>query len=467
MWAPLRSRWFLWSASAALAVGAAISIVEIRSGDPRPTAVAERILSLRDEPDTNVLFVLIDTLRAHRLQSYGYARETSPTLDHFARTGVRFAHHLAQSSWTKCSMASLWTGLYPARTGVLRSEHAAPPEATLPAEILREAGFRTAGIWRNGWVSPKFGFGQGFEVYERPTPKQPSARVRRENPHITIEGTDHDAVDSAIEFLRVYGKQRWFLYLHLMDVHQYLYDDASALFGGSYSDVYDNAIRHTDAAVGRLLTHLAERGLLEKTLVAIGSDHGEAFSERGYEGHARVVDRETTEVPFVLGFPFQLEPGVVVDARTRNVDIWPTLLDLLGLPALPDSDGRSLVPRILAAARGESDGEVPPAVAHIDRGWARRSNAVLPALSVVEGSFRFVQVRQSESEVLEELFDSALDPLEQTSVLADRPEVAERLRAVAAAYLASRPAPWGVETPSVDIEEMELQQLRALGYALP
>lgn len=467
MWRLLRSRWLFWTAFAALALWATLSVIEIRAGDPRESAPADRIAGLREDPNTNVLFVLIDTLRAHRVSSYGYARETSPTLDYLASRGVRFAHHLAQSSWTKCSMASLWTGLYPARTGVLRSEHATPPEATLPAEIFRQAGFRTAGIWRNGWVSNNFGFGQGFEVYERPVPKPPSVRVRRENPHITLEGTDHDVVDAAIEFLRVHGRERWFLYVHLMDVHQYLYDDESALFGSSYADVYDNAIRHTDAAVGRLLAHLAERDLLQKTLVAIGSDHGEAFSERGYEGHAKLVDRETTEVPFILGLPFQLEAGVVVDARTRNIDIWPTILDLLGLPALPDTDGRSLVPQILAAARGEPAREAPPAVAHIDQGWGRRNNPQLPAVSVVDGSFRFVQLQQADAGVLEELYDSEVDPLERKSVLAERPEVAARLRGLAAEYLASRPAPWGVATPSVDIDEMELNQLRALGYAVP
>ncbi|MGH7337529.1 MAG: sulfatase-like hydrolase/transferase, partial [Myxococcota bacterium] len=114
-----------------------------------------------------MLFVLIDTLRADRLRTYGYPRPTSPIFDVLAAAGVRFAHHTAQSSWTKCSMASLWTALHPARTGVTRFEHVLSPEARLPAEIFREAGFHTAGIWRNGWVEGYFGFDQGFEVYTR------------------------------------------------------------------------------------------------------------------------------------------------------------------------------------------------------------------------------------------------------------------------------------------------------------
>ena len=207
----LRARW-PWFVLAALIVGAYLStLVEVTPGDPRPVGSVEDIAGLSERDDLNVLFILIDTLRADRLGSYGYARDTSPTLDLLASTGVRFARHLAQSSWTKCSMASLWTGLYPVRTGVLRSSHATAEEAKLPAEILSEAGFRTAGIYRNGWVAPNFGFSQGFELYFRPRPSPVPPSVRRENPAITLEGTDIYIVDLANSLLRVYVHVRWFL----------------------------------------------------------------------------------------------------------------------------------------------------------------------------------------------------------------------------------------------------------------
>ena len=111
----------------------ASTFVEITSGDPRFVGSAKHVVALQNHRDITVLFVLIDTLRASRLASYGSSRETSPNIDYMASTGVRFARQLAQSSWTKCSMASLWTGRNPARTGVLRAEHALPLEAVLPA----------------------------------------------------------------------------------------------------------------------------------------------------------------------------------------------------------------------------------------------------------------------------------------------------------------------------------------------
>jgi arylsulfatase A-like enzyme len=443
--------------------------IEYTNADSRPKGTAYDIEALRRRDDVNVLFILTDTLRAERLSGYGYERETSPTFDYMSSTGVRFAKHLAQSSWTKCSMASLWTGIYPQRTGVLRSPHGTPEEAVMPAEIFREAGFRTAGIWRNGWVSPNFGFGQGFEVYERPIPTPMARNLRVENPHIKLEGTDVDAVDSAIEFLRIHGRERWFLYVHLMDIHQYLYDTESALFGTDYSGIYDNSIRRTDGIIGRLLTHLVNEGLLEKTLVVMAADHGEAFGERGLEGHAREVFRESTEVPFILGFPFQLDPGAVVETRTRNVDIWPTVLDMLGLPALPDTDGRSLLPEVFAAVTGKELEDDLVAVSHLDRGWGRQELPSRPAIAIALGDYRYVlQIGTDEvgDPRIESLFDAGSDPLERENVIESNPEIAADMRSLAEEYLASPPPPWGTGPVSVEIDEMEANQLRALGYAV-
>jgi arylsulfatase A-like enzyme len=465
---PILQRRWPWLAAAALVVAVYLAslVVRFEGGDPRPVGDAADIESLRDRTDVNVLFVLVDTLRADRLSSYGYARTTSPALDRLAATGVLFGRHLAQSSWTKCSMASLWTGLYPARNGVVRFDQVLPAEARLPAEILSDAGFRTAGIYRNGWLAPNFGFGQGFEAYDRPTGRPPPATVRRENPTLKDEGTDDVAVDAAIEFLRLHGRERWFLYLHLMDVHQYLYDEASARFGTTYSDIYDNSILHLDGVVDRLLTHLARSGLLARTLVVLASDHGEAFGERGFEGHAREVYRETTEVPWILALPFRLEGGVRVDVRTRNVDVWPTLLELLGLPALPNADGRSRVPEILAAARGEpAPADATPAIAHLDRHWGHPRFGTAPIVAVSHDGLRYVALHQGRAR-REQLFDSRADPLERSDVLAERSEDAARLRGLADEYLASGEV-WSAPPPRLEMDEVQLNQLRALGYAVP
>lgn len=435
--------------------------------DRRPRGTADDIARLRERKDVNVLFILIDTLRAERLGSYGYERNTSPVLDRMANTGVRFARQTAQSTWTKSSMVSLWTGLYPARTGVTRYDGVVPEAALLPAEVLRDAGFQTIGLWRNGWLSPTFGFDQGFDVYQRPlaTPLAPNLRLA--NPTLSDRGTDQSLIEAAIEFLRVSGKQRWYLYLHLMDLHEYIYDADSAQFGSSHSDIYDNSILWTDGSIGELLETLSEMGQLENTIVAIVSDHGEAFLERGIEGHARDVYRETTEVPFLLSLPFRLDPGVVVTTRTQNVDVWPTLYDLLGLKVPEGIDGRSLLPEILARAEGKtpSDGK-RVAIADLDQNWAQRDSNPMVTLAVIDDPHRFVRIERPDGEpTVEVLFDASDDPGETFDRSEEQKETFERLRAAADAYTKQKP-PWG-KAPTKELDELELNLLRALGYKLP
>jgi len=463
----LEKRWPWVVAAGAIVLAFLSTVVEVRlpgHWDRRPRGSIEDLLRLRERGDLNVLFILIDTLRADRLGSYGYERDTSPTLDRLARSGVRFERQLAQSSWTKGSMASLWTGLYPARTGITRYDDVIPDAARMPAEILRQAGFQTIGVYRNGWVAPTFGFDQGFEVYQHPGSAPLPEDVRVQNPTLGQKGTDEGGFEAAAEFLRVDGRRRWFLYLHLMDLHEYLYDEQSALFGSSYSDSYDNSIRWIDGLLESFLELLSEQGYLENTLIVVASDHGEDFLERGFEGHGRKVYRESTEVPLLLSLPFRLDPGVVVSARTRNVDIWPTVLDLLGLAPPEGIDGRSRLPEILASAKGEtSDGDPEIAIAHLDQTWGQRSREPQPTVAVVEDTYRYVRVDQPGG-AIEQLFDRRDDPRELRDRAVDDPETLARLSAVADRYLAEPPV-WG-EPPKREIGELELNLLRAIGYVV-
>jgi arylsulfatase A-like enzyme len=467
------SSWTWLIAAAVLAVYTLLAPTlaqRLGSGDPRPVGTAEDVEALASRDDVNVLFILIDTLRADRLGAYGYERPTSPALDRLADRGVRFSRHLAQSSWTKCSMASLWSGLFPNRSGVTRFDQVLSEEAELPAEILADAGFRTAGIFRNGWLMGYFGFGQGFETYVRPIPEPVRPGVRAENPTINVGGSDLDVTTAANEFLRVHGHQRWFLYLHLMDVHQYLYSEDTAVFGTSYSDIYDNSILWTNRVLEPFFEELARGGHLENTIIVVTSDHGEAFGERGFEGHARHVFRETTEVPFILSFPFRFEQPVVISQRTRGVDVWPTVLDLLGLPTPGPGDGRSLRPEILAGVRRQTDPRPDDelvAYAHLDQNWGRANQPQNTTLAVVDDDLRYVSYRDAEGEIQQELlYDASSDPLEQTNVADRTPEDLEKMRALAEAYLANDAVPFE-PNERLELDELQLNQLRALGYQVP
>ncbi len=446
------------------------NFIEIRVGPAspeRPLGTVEDIEKLAQREDLNVLFILIDTLRAERTSVYGYERPTTPFLNKLAKEGIVFEKQLAQSSWTKCSMASLWTGLYPSRSGITRFEHVLSDEAEMPAETLSKAGFKTTGLFRNGWVEGYFGFDQGFDVYIRPTPTAPPASVRMDNPTIKMGGTDADALDAAEEFLRIHGDEKWFLYLHLMDIHEYLYDQLSAAFGADHPDVYDNSILRTDMILEEFFFSLQQAGYLENTIVVIGSDHGEAFNERGLEGHARAVYRETTNVPLIVSLPFRLDEGIRVNRHTRNVDLWPTLFDLLGLSAPAYTDGESQLPAILAAGRGEEIADESVGIAHLDQTWGSRNQEPAPTVAITEGPYRYVYTDgRNQAPTREELFNSDLDPSELSNVMEADEERTQRLGQVAQEYLEEKP-PWNVQPDSLELNEVQLNQLRALGYSIP
>lgn len=461
-------RWFTVRTLVALAsVGLiAAGVWQLLDGSRvmRPEGRWQDIRSLAERDDLNVVFVLVDMLRADRLSTYGYERTTSPILDTLAESAIVFENVTAQSSWTKTSMASLWTGTYPSTNGIARYQHGLPGSVSSPAEILREAGFRTVGIWRNGWVAPNFGFGQGFDLYYKPVARKPQDGLRQDNPSaFQLGGSDHDLTRSAVAFLENAPESRFLLYLHYMDVHQYVYDD-SADFGTAYSDIYDNSIHWVDRNLGTLWAILQREGLMENTIFVVASDHGEEFGEHGGEGHARTLYREVTHVPLVMALPFRLEEGIRVSSPVENVDIWPTLLDLLGLPPLPGAQGRSLVPLIEAAAQGAepADGS-RPRYAQIDRTWGGHVKVPNPLVTVAEGGFRLFHEAQNPGE--EQLYDLESDPWEQHDVSEQHPEQVERLMTRLDEYMGAPPPEWGGPA-EVAIDDFELAQLRALGYVM-
>ena len=496
----LDNPWTYFSLAGVLFVVMVFTQFEIRP-PPRSKGTLEDIRALKDRKDTNLVFIVIDTLRSDRLHAYGYPRETSPALDYLANTGVRFNRVISQSSWTKSSMASLWTSTWPGRNGILRWSERLPPEAEMPAELLQKAGFHTAGIWRNGWVAPNFGFDQGFDTYLRPQAGHEPNEFQRRVAAPSLMGTDEDLTVAAREFLNSYANRRFFLYVHYMDVHQYAYDEASARFGTSYSDTYDNAIHWVDRNIGSLLQGLQQNKIWNKTVVVIASDHGESFREHGLEGHARTLYREVAEVPWIVAFPFELQPGIVVEPTVANVDVWPTLLELLGLPPQHDVDGRSVAPLIEAAVSGAPPPPERAFFAELDRTWGKPSAEPDPLVAVTLGPYRMIRPtpgkRPGDAEKVApdvvqaaatamaddgpnekaepiappkarkvELYDHRTDPWEKKDLASDDSKLPPELQNALRSYLASNKPPWGVTPEDVKLNEMELNQLRALGYVI-
>jgi arylsulfatase A-like enzyme len=325
----------------------------------------------------------------------------------------------------------------------------------------------TAGIWRNGWVAPNFGFSQGFEIYQTPASKQAPASMRQEARGGRIDGTDIDVIYSGIEFIRAHRDKRWFLYMHLMDVHQYITTEEAAIFGDSYSDSYDNSIRWTDLQLGLLLRQLYEMDVESRTLVVVASDHGEAFGEHGTEGHARDLFGEVTLTPLIISPPFKMTPPAVVSSRTQNVDIWPTVLDMLGVSVPSGADGISWRPLLTEGDGSEGnpllakDRDID--FAQLDRNWGQLEKEAAPILAFREDSLRLIHDTSHPDQ--DQLFDVAADPREKVNLSTTLPGDAARLLAEAQAIMDSGNVFEG-GAPQVELDEMHLRQLRALGYSI-
>lgn len=456
----LDSSWFYYALAALLLL--VFVATQFRVDLPaRSRGPIEDIEKLAEREDLNVLFILVDTLRADHLPVYGYERDTAPTLSRLAETGITFNNHVAQSTWTKTSMASLWTGTYPVSNEILRYSHAVPEEVKMPAEIFREAGYRTAGIFRNGWVGVEFGFQQGFETYVKPgtTLSESVLQRAKDSPHKLL-GSDWDLTTSAMQFMEVNRNEKFFLYVHYMDVHQFVYEENSAKFGADYVDAYDNAIHWTDRNIEALLGSLEKLDLMDNTLVVFASDHGEAFLEHGLEGHAKAVYSEAVRTPWMMFLPWFLDEPLRVDALTENVDVWPTVLDIVGLEMDHSTDGRSLVPLLL----GGADPKPGPAYMHLERNWARDASSN-PVVGVDTGDHKIVWWKHGRPEILE-LYETGSDPAETIDIARDDPDVAAELRALGDAYLSREPSDWGASPTTVTIDEMKLSILNALGYVI-
>ncbi len=395
----------------------------------------------------NLVLIVVDTLRADRTSPYGAPRDPTPELARWAANGIVFERTLAQSSWTKVSMASLMTSLWPRSHGVRDTTDGLATGAHTLAESLHEAGYRTYAVQSNGWLEQTFGFHQGFDRYMFP-------RGGGAGPHPSIWPHADNVYREAERLVASHPREEpFFLYLHFMDVHEYAAPPEHQRFGSGSEGAYLAAVAWVDEVLERLRRKLDAQGLLDRTLLVLASDHGETFGEHGVHGHGRNVLTPVLEVPLLIRLPFAVSP-VRVASQVRNLDLAPTLLELCGISVPGRFEGRSLLPLI---ADPESEGDRP-------------SYASLPALlfrdatlqeSLNDGAWTFA--RSGAPRPGELLFDRAVDPDENVNLREIEPLRADRLRARLEAHLRRPPRPDTAER-DVRIEPALAEKLRALGY---
>lgn len=323
------------------------------------------VASCRGEPayrcaSCNVVLVSIDTLRADHVGAYGYDRPTTPHLDTLASSGVVFENAISQSSWTRPAHMSMFTGLHPHEHGFvgLSDRHRLEGSTPTLASELREHGYATVAFTGGVNVAATYGFDVGFDLFRS------NGRNFRDNLEETRYWLDEQATEPFFLFWHGYDAHtpykndpvdRTALGLPATRKRQALGRTCRRKNSGqgirTVIDEYDAAVHHADRYLGKLLSELRSRDLLERTIVIVLSDHGEEFLDHDACFHLNTLYREVLHVPLVVSAP-GLQARRVPALVPGSVSIANTILDLVGVERrrLP---GPSLVGAITGGAVDE------------------------------------------------------------------------------------------------------------------
>jgi arylsulfatase A-like enzyme len=434
----------------------------------------------------NIILVVIDSLRADRLSSYGNRHNTSPNIDAVAGDGVLFSNVLAESPWTLPSHASIFTSLYVSGHGVRRDAGRLHTKAVTLAERLHDAGYVTGAFVCGPFVKKRYGFNQGFETYD-----ESLAARSHVGSHRAV--TSEPLTRMAKEWLAARGTEPFFLFLHYWDVHydyippkpfDTIFDPGyrGTLDGRDISErgdltpdlpredlehlfaLYDGEIAYTDHHLGDLFSFMKKAGLWESTVLVITSDHGDELLDHGQTGHSHTVHEELIRVPLIIRDPGLRRRGFDVDELVELVDLYPTFLEMAGAEPPPhEMEGVSLVPLLEGRDVPWDDvGYAETFRGNLDRVGLPTDWAVHRSIQL--GRLKLIQRLREPEQLL--LFDLDADPRELREIAAERPEevraLKERLDAWAEAQ--GRKA-WELRLSGKRrLDEETLEQLRSLGY---
>ena len=325
-------------------------------------------------PAKNLVFVLLDTTRADAFPTFAKGSPVkTPVLDAFAKKGTAFLSAYNNANWTKPSVATILSGLYPTTHTALEPASVVPEGVGFLSQHLQSHGFYTAALTANYVVNEKFGFKKGWDHFKN------YSRGRKGNGYYLYR--------NAAKWIRNRDKsKRFFLWVQSVDPHT-TYDVPKEYwrpyFSGSYNGVigpkfnrsdqravndrslrlskkdkdwvralYRGEVAYQDEQLGVFLQALEQEKLLDDTIVVITNDHGEEVLDRGQVGHGWSLYDEMIRAPLVIHYPPQFRRGVRDPRVVEHVDLAPTLVDVLGVPAMAGVEGESLLPRLRSPVHG-------------------------------------------------------------------------------------------------------------------
>ena len=363
----------------------------------------------------------------------------TPAIDRLAREGAWVPNATVHAPLTRPSHTSLFTGRYPAEHGI-RDNVSLPlaPDVPVLAERFKRDGFSTAAFVASVVLERQSGLDRGFDRY---SDRMPAGADRKPGDAVVAE---------AVEWLK--GKSRFFAWVHLYDPH------APYVPPGKYATdyagrPYDGVAAWSDELVGRLVDALRASGSLDSTLIVVTSDHGESLGEHGEDVHGYFVYEATLRVPLVLRGP-GIKPGTRVGGLVRTIDLFPTILDLMGHPAEPSS-GRSIASSLSSGVPASDESSFAESlVPLLHYGWS-------DLRAVNDGRWKYILAPKSE------LYDLQNDPNELRNVVDAEPARASALRGAIEARLRAEASTMRNSTTGSAVPPELRERLGALGYVGP
>ena len=491
-----------WLGIAALAVAAGVGAVAVWHGHLR-TAV-------RPTP-SNVILITIDTQRPDRLSCYGYPKHQTPNFDRLARDGVLFENAFCDVTWTTPSMTSVMTGRYATVHHVRSNFDRLPESATTLAEIAQAHGIHTAAIIASYPLASIYGLNQGFALYDEsfskpligeglgatpedlPAPVTPGADLfgdsRQPMLWYLLRKSTHDAYrpddqvsDRAIRWLREERKEPFFLWVHYLGPHNKPPapgEPPTAMT--EQSQRYDRDVVSTDRQLGRFLDAIDELKLTDHTAVILHADHGEDLLEHDFIGHGYDLYDVTQRVPLLMRLPGQLPSGRRVTELVHNLDLFPTILALLGIDANLPTDGASLLPLATGANTERNQETYVETYLSATYMFAKRLESEkhrlgIRRLGIRTPDWKFIindpypildrDNPEPVDETLrkqyysEELYDERADPAEKSNVIDAHSDLAAKFRARVQHYQEMAAG----KSEQVQLDPAARERLRSLGY---
>jgi arylsulfatase A-like enzyme/Tfp pilus assembly protein PilF len=416
-----------------------------------PLLVSLAVICCSRGPKLNLVLITIDTCRSDRLSCYGYDRSHTPHLDALAAEGVLFEEARTCVPITLPSHVSIMTGLYPTVHGVRENgAYVAPDSLLMLAEILKSRGYQTAAFVGSFPLESRFNVDQGFDHYGDSFGER-EGLGKEAGGGVSIFFHERPADEVNAEFVHWLAEEHgepFFAWLHYFDPHQ-PYEPRPPYDAICAGRPYDAEIAFVDASIGRLRRELEERGLLERTIVVVTSDHGESLGEHGERSHALLLYDTTLKVPLIIRCPEEM--GVVgrVRQHVRTVDLVPTVLELMGVQIDGRWQGRSLVGLMRGEGGTEHEHYYETFFGRLHFGWS-----VLAGYHA--GAWKYIHGPEPE------LYDVSQDGAEATNLISTHPDVAAELRDELLALLAEGKS--AAHSLFAEPDNETAARLEALGY---